>query len=234
MNFDPNKDYYGILGVTPTAELAVIKAAYKALAAIYHPDKNSSEDAAVKMREYNEAWGVLSNPDNRKAYDDAFRIKNKKDDSSDWDEERSVNSANSTGVKYSEELIENAVHRYYERDPSRGRFLNIVFNLKNGEEFCVTLHDDLRKMGFFGKAIPKTIVGLLSNNYDPNTIEKEKLLSLTGKEVSNVDWKFTIIEFDFEMTQDSKLKLIDFIKEIVSKLVGENNIANVELTDEDQ
>ena len=49
MSFDPNKDYYGVLGVTPTAELAVIKAAYKALAAIYHPDKNSSKEAFTNM-----------------------------------------------------------------------------------------------------------------------------------------------------------------------------------------
>ena len=45
MSSDTNKDYYGVLGVTTTAELAVIKAAYKALAAIYHPDKNSSNEA---------------------------------------------------------------------------------------------------------------------------------------------------------------------------------------------
>ena len=35
---DPNKDYYAILGVHPTAEKAVIDAAYKALAKRYHPD----------------------------------------------------------------------------------------------------------------------------------------------------------------------------------------------------
>ncbi len=49
MSSGPNKDYYGILGVTATAELAVIKAAYKALAAIYHPDKNSSNEVCTNM-----------------------------------------------------------------------------------------------------------------------------------------------------------------------------------------
>ena len=33
-----NKDYYAILGVHPTAEIAVIEAAYKALAKKYHMD----------------------------------------------------------------------------------------------------------------------------------------------------------------------------------------------------
>jgi curved DNA-binding protein CbpA len=70
MNTDPNQDYYGTLGVTPFAELVVIKAAYKALASIYHPDKNSSDGAAQKIREINEAWEVLSDPDRRREYDE--------------------------------------------------------------------------------------------------------------------------------------------------------------------
>jgi len=44
------------LGGTPTAELAVIKVAHKALAAIYHPDRNSTKEAVTKMQAINEAW----------------------------------------------------------------------------------------------------------------------------------------------------------------------------------
>ena len=33
-----DKDYYAILGVHPSAEEAVISAAYRALAKLYHPD----------------------------------------------------------------------------------------------------------------------------------------------------------------------------------------------------
>jgi curved DNA-binding protein CbpA len=84
MNFDPNKDYYGILGVTPTAELAVIKAAYKALAAIYHPDRNSTKEAVTKMQAINEAWEILSDPSTRKKYDEA--IGDKKPESDAFDE----------------------------------------------------------------------------------------------------------------------------------------------------
>ena len=39
-NMDLNKDYYKILGVLDNAEDIVIKAAYRALAQKYHPDKN--------------------------------------------------------------------------------------------------------------------------------------------------------------------------------------------------
>ncbi|MGR8980147.1 MAG: J domain-containing protein, partial [Gammaproteobacteria bacterium] len=62
MNF--NTDYYAILGVMPTAEDIVIRAAYKALAQRYHPDKfkGSSEELQRKMGEINEAYGILSDP----------------------------------------------------------------------------------------------------------------------------------------------------------------------------
>jgi hypothetical protein len=35
---DMNKDYYAILGLTPSADAVVIRAAYRALAQRYHPD----------------------------------------------------------------------------------------------------------------------------------------------------------------------------------------------------
>ena len=69
---DKNKDYYAILGVHPTAEIAVIKAAYKALAKRYHPDVSQAnpEEAHRRMQEINEAYEVLSNTTKRKEYDD--------------------------------------------------------------------------------------------------------------------------------------------------------------------
>ncbi len=65
------KDYYAILGVSPQAEDVVIRAAYKALAQRYHPDRrNGSQGGAhARMSELNEAYGVLSEPQKRKAYD---------------------------------------------------------------------------------------------------------------------------------------------------------------------
>ena len=69
---DKNKDYYAILGVHPTAEIVVLKAAYKALAKRYHPDvsKDNPEEAHRRMQEINEAYDLLSNTIKRKEYDD--------------------------------------------------------------------------------------------------------------------------------------------------------------------
>lgn len=71
------KDYYRILGVLDDAEDIVIKAAYRALAQRYHPDKwaGSKDEATKKMAEINEAFDVLSDPAKRKAYD-STRVNN--------------------------------------------------------------------------------------------------------------------------------------------------------------
>jgi curved DNA-binding protein CbpA len=68
---DASKDYYAILGVLPTAEDIVIRAAYKALAQRYHPDRSdgNKEEAHRRMVEINEAYEVLSNIASRKEYD---------------------------------------------------------------------------------------------------------------------------------------------------------------------
>ena len=65
------KDHYAVLGLLPTAEMVVIKAAYKALAQRYHPDKFTGDPdvARQKMAELNEAYGVLSNSQQRQAHD---------------------------------------------------------------------------------------------------------------------------------------------------------------------
>ena len=65
------KDHYRILGVIQDAEDIVIKAAYRALAQRYHPDKwaGSPEDATMRMSEINKAFSVLSDQIKRKQYD---------------------------------------------------------------------------------------------------------------------------------------------------------------------
>jgi len=64
------KDYYEILGVNKDASSKEIKEAYRKLALRYHPDRNrDNPEAATKMKEINEAYAVLSDPDKRRQYD---------------------------------------------------------------------------------------------------------------------------------------------------------------------
>jgi len=68
------KDYYRTLGILDDAEEIIIKAAYRALAQRYHPDKWSGNEAEAtkRMTEINEAYGILSDPTQRKKYDEEF------------------------------------------------------------------------------------------------------------------------------------------------------------------
>lgn len=65
----PERDYYEVLQVDPRAEPEVIHAAYRRLAAKYHPDVNRTPEAAERMKELNAAFTVLGNPERRREYD---------------------------------------------------------------------------------------------------------------------------------------------------------------------
>ena len=64
------RDYYEVLGVDRGADDATLKKAYRKLAKKYHPDMNPGDkEAEAKFKEATEAYGVLSDPDNRRQYD---------------------------------------------------------------------------------------------------------------------------------------------------------------------
>ena len=67
----PIVDYYAVLGVHPSAEDVVIRAAYKALAQRYHPDRfaGSKDEAHRRMSELSKAYEVLADPMRRPKYD---------------------------------------------------------------------------------------------------------------------------------------------------------------------
>lgn len=63
-------DYYKVLGVSKAATAADIKKAYRKMARKYHPDLNpDNKEAEAKFKQINEANDVLSDPENRKKYD---------------------------------------------------------------------------------------------------------------------------------------------------------------------
>ena len=64
-----NKDYYRVLQVSQDATPEEIKQAYRRLARQYHPDVNPDVHAEERLKEINEAYEVLSDPEARRAYD---------------------------------------------------------------------------------------------------------------------------------------------------------------------
>lgn len=63
------KDYYHALGVARDATADDVKKAFRGLARKYHPDVSKEPDAERRMKEINEAYAVLSDPERRAAYD---------------------------------------------------------------------------------------------------------------------------------------------------------------------
>ncbi|WCJ36270.1 DNAJ heat shock N-terminal domain-containing protein [Euphorbia peplus] len=62
-------NWYGVLGVEPSASVAVIRRSYKNLALILHPDKNNSVGADGAFKILSEALDLLTDKPRRRAYD---------------------------------------------------------------------------------------------------------------------------------------------------------------------
>ncbi len=67
------RDYYEVLGVPRDATADDIKKAFRKLARKYHPDVSKEKDAEARMKDVNEAYAVLSDPEKRAAYDQLGR-----------------------------------------------------------------------------------------------------------------------------------------------------------------
>lgn len=119
-------DYYVCLEVDRSASPEVIKAAYRVLANKYHPDKNSSDEAAIKMKEINVAYEILSDVDLRFEYDKSLakilsEVKNDFKDSED----------NKVNTKTQEIVVPSTINkdRVYQNKTNRNRqtFFNLFF-----------------------------------------------------------------------------------------------------------
>ena len=76
--FDIKKNYYNVLGVSPTSSTEEIKASHIRLALKHHPDTNANQSQLSNATpskthssfvEISEAWSVLSRPDVKAEYD---------------------------------------------------------------------------------------------------------------------------------------------------------------------
>ncbi len=68
------KDYYQIMEVTKNASFDEIKQAYHRLARKYHPDISKEPLAESKIKEINEAYEILKDPQKRSIYNASFKV----------------------------------------------------------------------------------------------------------------------------------------------------------------
>jgi hypothetical protein len=191
------KDYYRILGVLDDAEDIVIKAAYKALAQRYHPDKwgGDKDEATRRMSDINEAYAVLSDPVKRKEYD-STRDKNSYQTEPEDDElSSSVESDWKKVIKFYPDLeeiaqqlakISKSLESSYkitlleEKEFTRRKELAEIFENHFLEKYFgtnKTIIDYVKTLIRLGeKKAVKTVneaVNLLGSNVDPDVIIRE-------------------------------------------------------------
>lgn len=81
-----NKNYYDILQINQNASPEIIEKAYKTLAKKYHPDLQegrNKKEAEEILKEINEAYEILSNPEKKNLYDQ--NLKNESISQEDYD-----------------------------------------------------------------------------------------------------------------------------------------------------
>lgn len=70
-----DKDFYKVLGVSQSATPEEIKKAYRKLAQMHHPDANQGDAGAEeRFKEISEAYATLSDPEQRKEYDQVRKL----------------------------------------------------------------------------------------------------------------------------------------------------------------
>lgn len=95
------KDYYLILKVSRNSGHKEIKAAYRRLALIFHPDINKGKDAHLRFVEINEAYQILINPVLRRNYDQQVKIQSEKQNPGATGRDyKKYGAGNKTGPKF--------------------------------------------------------------------------------------------------------------------------------------
>jgi curved DNA-binding protein CbpA len=116
-------DHYATLGVLPEADPVVIKAAYRALAQTYHPDKWRGDPAVAtrRMAAINEAYRILGDAKLRNEYD-SVRARGKANDPyQDEQDEQSgeTSSAFSSALSETEQRWRTATSIFPDLDEHR-------------------------------------------------------------------------------------------------------------------
>jgi len=101
---DPD-DFYGVMGLTPTATPEEIKATYFKLSKIYHPDICKDPEGVDKFVRISKAYEVLSNEDKRREYDRKFM--NPTDERSGHTASRNVRDLNFDDLRAFQDSMNN-------------------------------------------------------------------------------------------------------------------------------
>ena len=138
-------DYYKILGIDKSASDKDVKKAYRKLARKYHPDLNPNDKTAEKkFKEVNEANEVLSNPGNRKKYDqygENWQRSEEYEKQQQQQRQYQRNAQRSNFSQYADGTFSDFYESMFGEATSRSRGSNLKFR---GQDLNAELHLDLK------------------------------------------------------------------------------------------
>jgi curved DNA-binding protein CbpA len=217
------KNFYKILGVLDDAEDIVIRAAYKALAQRYHPDKWKGDPTTAnqRMADINEAYSVLSDESKRKQYDKEFfnfNSRNDAENNSDDDLE-DIPNEEIEGWELAIEFFPIIKTQYEELKKISGILAN-TFRTKLIEtkdyKNSYSIRDKYEKdylIKFYGKdeSIRSYAKHLLVNGHPKAAIRLNKIIRLMGVSINLAAIKKKIIH-EFPETSEEKTVHDDPVK----------------------
>jgi DnaJ-class molecular chaperone len=68
------QNWYAVLGITSSATAAEIKRAFRKLAHIYHPDKNSTPVYFEQFNQIKKAYEIIGNTTSKQLYDKSLQL----------------------------------------------------------------------------------------------------------------------------------------------------------------
>lgn len=71
------QNWYAVLGITSSANETEIKRAFRKLAHIYHPDKNSNPIYFEQFKQIKKAYEILGNSNSKQLYDQSLQLESK-------------------------------------------------------------------------------------------------------------------------------------------------------------
>jgi len=189
------KDYYKILGILDDAEDIIIRAAFRALAQKYHPDKWNGEDkeANQKMSEINEAYDVLSNKEKREKYDNEyFYFQERNETKEEENLENTNNNEENEAWNFACEFFPALKFQYQELSKI-SNILGNTFktaliankNFDQSQEYKNKLQSDYLER-YYGedKEIQDFAKRLLLNNYKKEAIYVNKIVRTMGSSIN--------------------------------------------------
>jgi curved DNA-binding protein CbpA len=237
------KDYYRTLGLIDDAEDIVIRAAYKALAQRYHPDKwkGDPKESNRRMSDINEAYDVLSDSLRRQKYDEEYfanHPKNQAEEEQEYPEYEDIPNEDIEGWSIAESFFPE-IKNFYEELKEFSPLVANTFrsHLLANQEFKNSLEiKNLLEYDYFeryygsDKRVQRFAKSLLLGKYYKAAIQINKIICVLGSSVTFEEIKSKIEDLYPEIIGNLPSGRFGKEKDLLISSIKNNYLSPVELS----